>query len=42
MELLGRLHERIAEKFHAAGVQLMSPHYIADPPSPKVPPAAAG
>ncbi len=40
VELLGRLHERITEKFHAAGVQIMSPHYHGDPAAPKVPPVA--
>jgi small-conductance mechanosensitive channel len=37
--ILGRLHEAIQDRFHAAGVQIMSPHYMADPAAPKVPPA---
>jgi small-conductance mechanosensitive channel len=31
------LNRQIQEAFHAAGVQIMSPHYIADPVEPKLP-----
>lgn len=37
LPLLGRLHESIQDRFHAAGVQIMSPHYLADPAAPKIP-----
>lgn len=36
LPLLGRLHESIQDRFHAAGVQIMSPHYLADPAAPKI------
>jgi small-conductance mechanosensitive channel len=36
--LLGRLHEAVQDRFHAAGVQIMSPHYRSDPDKPKIPP----
>jgi small-conductance mechanosensitive channel len=36
--VLGRIHEAIQDEFHAAGVQIMSPHYLGDPAGPKVPP----
>jgi small-conductance mechanosensitive channel len=36
---LGRLHEAIQDRFHAAGVQIMSPHYNSDPAAPKLPPS---
>lgn len=39
---LGRLHAEIQDQFQAAGVQIMSPHYLGDPASPKIPPAATG
>ncbi len=35
--LLGRLHEEIQDRFHSAGVQIMSPHYQSDPAKPKLP-----
>ena len=35
--LLGRLHEAIQDAFHGAGIQIMSPHYTADPAGPKLP-----
>lgn len=35
------LNTAIQEAFHSAGVQIMSPHYIADPAEPKVPPLSA-
>jgi small-conductance mechanosensitive channel len=35
--LLGRLHEAIQDRFHGAGVQIMSPHYLGDPVMPKIP-----
>lgn len=37
--LLSALHAAIQDRFHAAGVQIMSPHYLGDPPVPKIPPA---
>jgi small-conductance mechanosensitive channel len=36
--LLGRLHGAIQDRFHEAGVQIMSPNYRGDPQSPKIPP----
>ena len=36
--VLGRLHEAIQDRFHASGVQIMSPHYNMDPSAPKLPP----
>lgn len=41
LPLLGRLHEAIQDQFHAAGVQIMSPHYNSDPAAPKLPLPAA-
>lgn len=41
LPLLGQLHESIQDRFHAAGVQIMSPHYNSDPATPKLPPADA-
>jgi small-conductance mechanosensitive channel len=38
--ILGRLHAAIQDQFHAAGVQIMSPHYNSDPATAKVPPGA--
>ena len=38
--ILGRLHAAIQDRFHAAGVQIMSPHYHSDPAAAKVPPGA--
>lgn len=38
--VLGRLHESIQDRFHAAGIQIMSPHYRGDPIAPKIPPAS--
>ncbi len=35
---LAALHERIQDSFNEAGVQIMSPHYEADPATPKVVP----
>jgi small-conductance mechanosensitive channel len=37
-ELRARLHERILDAFNAHGVQIMSPHYVADPAAPKIVP----
>lgn len=34
------LHVQIQETFHQAGVQIMSPHYVADPSVDKIPPRA--
>lgn len=36
------LNTAIQEAFHSAGVQIMSPHYIADPSEPKMPPGKSG
>jgi len=36
--LLSRLHAAIQDRFHEAGVQIMSPSYRADPTAPKIPP----
>lgn len=36
--VLSRLHEAIQNQFHGAGLQIMSPHYEADPAAPKLPP----
>lgn len=38
MAVTSALNTAIQEAFHQAGVQIMSPHYIADPAVPKVPP----
>lgn len=35
--VLSRLHEAIQDRFHAAGVQIMSPHYETDPATAKIP-----
>jgi small-conductance mechanosensitive channel len=35
-EVLSELHGRIQDVFNEYGVQIMSPHYIADPPAPQV------
>jgi len=37
-EVLDRLHGRILDEFNEHGVQIMSPHYMADPDRPKVVP----
>ncbi len=39
---LGRLHEAIQDRFHTAGVQIMSPNYRGDPAAPKIPRPPAG
>jgi small-conductance mechanosensitive channel len=36
-EVMSALHAAIQDAFHAAGVQIMSPHYFGDPASPKIP-----
>jgi small-conductance mechanosensitive channel len=38
VELLDQLHSRILDAFNEYGVQIMSPHYMADPATPKVVP----
>jgi small-conductance mechanosensitive channel len=35
--LRSRLNANILDQFHGAGVQIMTPNYIADPESPKIP-----
>lgn len=42
VNILGRLHENIQDRFHSNGVQIMSPHYFSDPASPKIPIQAKG
>jgi len=37
VNILGRLHENIQDRFHSNGVQIMSPHYFSDPSAPKIP-----
>jgi small-conductance mechanosensitive channel len=37
-EVMSELHANIQDAFNAAGVQIMSPHYFADPAAPKVVP----
>lgn len=37
-QILSELHANIQDAFNAAGVQIMSPNYIADPELPKVVP----
>lgn len=37
--LLSEVHAAILDRFHAAGVQIMSPNYESDPAEPKIPPA---
>ena len=36
--ILDRLHQNIQDSFNASGVQIMSPHYEADPGAPKIVP----
>lgn len=38
--LLSDVHAAILDRFHAAGVQIMSPNYLSDPAHVKIPPAA--
>lgn len=38
-EVMSALHANIQDAFHAAGVQIMSPHYFGDPSAPKIPKA---
>lgn len=38
--ILSELHAAIQDRFHGAGVQIMSPHYLGDPASAKIPPGA--
>lgn len=42
LPLLGMLHEAIQDRFHGAGIQIMSPHYHRDPAAPKIPSGASG
>lgn len=37
-EMLSKLHANIQDVFNEHGVQIMSPHYFADPPEPQVVP----
>ena len=32
--VLSVLHQNIQDLFHRNGIQIMSPHYVADPPNP--------
>ena len=34
--VLSKLHEQIQDLFHGNGIQIMSPHYVADPEDPKI------
>lgn len=36
VHVLSQLHAAILDRFNAAGVQIMSPHYLADPAKPKL------
>ncbi|MNL78436.1 hypothetical protein D3C87_2048170 [compost metagenome] len=38
VEVLNQLHQHIIDVFNEFGVQMMSPHYMADPPAPMVVP----
>jgi small-conductance mechanosensitive channel len=38
MDVLSRLHGGIQDVFNEHGVQIMSPHYLADPAEPQVVP----
>jgi small-conductance mechanosensitive channel len=40
-EAISSLHGHILDVFNEAGVQIMSPHYMADPPAPQVVPPGA-
>ncbi len=40
--LTSALHVAVQDRFARAGVQIMSPHYVADPSTPKIPPSAGG
>jgi len=37
-DVLNRLHSTIQDVFNENGVQIMSPHYMLDPPEPQVVP----
>ena len=39
--MLDELHAHIQDVFNEHGVQIMSPHYLADPPQPQVVPPGA-
>lgn len=39
VEAMSQLHANVQDVFHQHGVQIMSPHYFADPPAPQVVPA---
>lgn len=39
-QVLSRLHQNIQDVFNEHGVQIMSPHYVGDPQTPKVVPPA--
>jgi small-conductance mechanosensitive channel len=41
LELLDRLHALILDAFNEQGVQIMSPHYVIDPATPKIVPPTA-
>jgi small-conductance mechanosensitive channel len=41
VEAIDRLHANIQDVFNEHGVQIMSPHYMADPPQPQVVPPEA-
>ncbi len=38
--IISTLHQSIQDVFNEYGVQIMSPHYLGDPPEPKVVPPA--
>ncbi len=38
LKVLGELHAHIQDVFHEQGVQIMSPHYMMDPPKPVIAP----
>ena len=38
MPVLSALHRHIVDAFNEHGVQILSPHYVADPPAPAVVP----
>lgn len=40
VHVLSRLHAAILDRFNAAGIQVMSPHYLGDPAKPKLAPSA--
>ena len=41
VEAMNQLHANVLDVFNEQGVQIMSPHYMADPPQPQIVPPGA-